>query len=71
MTQKKELKVCDDGILLQFLTYWTLSIGLSLLLFRTTFWRLDCLQEKKPTHFGPIDRSKLYLRTPEPTAGRK
>jgi hypothetical protein len=45
---------------------------LFLLLFKTTFRRLDSVSvfRQKPTHLGPIDRASPYHRTPAPTQHR-
>jgi hypothetical protein len=51
---KKDLNVCDDGILMQLLTSWTSPNVLSFYLM-TTFQRLDCVSSltQKPIRLGP------------------
>jgi hypothetical protein len=67
----KNLKVCDNGKLVQILRSWTLSIVLSLfkmycLCFKTQLLETGfylCLQVK-PTQLDQVDRASPYLRTP-------
>jgi hypothetical protein len=69
-----DLKVCDEGTLVQILCFWTLSMVLSLSKNRPVyFWKHNvsktgfCLRlQVKPTQLGPIDRASPYLRTPVP-----
>jgi hypothetical protein len=70
----QDLKVCDDGALVQILRFWTLSIGMSLSKNRPVYFSKHnvletefclCLQVK-PTQLGPTDRASPYLWTPVP-----
>jgi hypothetical protein len=68
---KYDLKVCDDGKLVQLLRSWTLSIVSSLSKMSSCLhlktqrfgdWILSSSSGK--TDSGPIDRTSPYLETP-------
>jgi hypothetical protein len=56
--EEKDLKICDNGTLIQM---WTSSC-----FYLKNFWRLDSVSrlEVKPIYLGPVDRASPYLRTP-------
>jgi hypothetical protein len=64
-----DLKVCDDGKLVQILRSWTLSIFY--LKFPVYISKPNVSEtgfylrpQVKPTQLGPIDRASPHLRTP-------
>jgi hypothetical protein len=67
-----DLKIYEDGTLVQILRFWTLSIILSCLKCRPVSLSKHkvsetgfCLRlQVKPTQLAPIDRASPYLRTP-------
>jgi hypothetical protein len=58
------LTVCDDGILIQLLCFWTLSIALPLFKTNSVSETGFCLRlQVEPTQLGPIDTARSHLRT--------
>jgi hypothetical protein len=63
-----DLKICDDGILVQILSVWTFSIVLSLFKLSSYVSKLNvsetrfCLRlQVKLIQLGPIDKASPYL----------
>jgi hypothetical protein len=63
---RRNLNVRDDGVLIQLLILWTLSIFFFLLT-NVSETTLPPSSERKRTHLGTIDRAVPYLRAPEST----
>jgi hypothetical protein len=64
------LKFGDNGILIQLLCFWTLSIVLFLLKTHASETGFCLCLQVEPPQLGPIDRASPYLRTPAPTQDR-
>jgi hypothetical protein len=65
------LKLCDNGILIQILYFWTLSIVFFLFKTHNVLETGFCLHPQvEPTQMGPIDRASPYLWTFAPTPDR-
>jgi hypothetical protein len=64
-SSRYDLKVCDDGTLVQILCFWKLSISCLYLQCHHNVSKTEfCLRlQVKPTQLGPIDRASPYLRT--------
>jgi hypothetical protein len=59
-----DLKVCDDGIFIELMYFWTLSIVLFLFETHKVSETGFCLRlQVEPNQLGPIDKASPYFRT--------